>query len=280
MFKILKRTELHPGTWRYKIEAPRIAKHRKAGQFVILRPHAQAERIPLTLVDGDPLEGWIEIIFQVVGSTTSDLAKLSEGSFILDLAGPLGKPTHIENFGHCICVGGGVGIAPLFPIIKALKLAGNQVTVLLGGRSSHHILLQDEISEWAQNILIATDDGSLGKKGFAVQVLEEQLLQGQRYDMSVVIGPVRMMQFTAQTLLNAQIPCMVSLNPIMIDGTGMCGGCRVSIGKKTQFACVDGPEFDAALVDWENLILRLGAYKTLEKNHYQEHRCQLESAQP
>lgn len=276
MPKIIFKEQLTPLTWRYRIDAPRIAKHRKAGQFIILRPTENSERIPLTMVGGNIQSGWIEIIFQVVGKTTSILSDLNVGNNISDLAGPLGEPTHIENFGHCVCIGGGVGTAPLLPIIQALHEKGNQITTILGARNSDLLILENETKEFSHRHLIATDDGSKGHKGFAADILKQLIQSNEKIDLAVVIGPVMMMRATSSIAVAQGISTVVSLNPIMIDGTGMCGGCRVSIGNKTKFACVDGPEFDASLVNWDSLLVRLTSYRETEKKQFESHKCKLE----
>jgi ferredoxin--NADP+ reductase len=276
MVTIIKREQLSTQVVRMRVHAPRIAGKRKAGQFIILRPTADSERIPLTIANADPAGGWMEIIFQVVGATTAKLSSLKEGDTILDFAGPLGKPTHIENFGRCVCMGGGVGVAPLYPIVCALKAAGNHITTIIGARSKDLIILEDEMRAQSDRLLVTTDDGSCVRKGFVVTVFDELIASGEKFDFAVVIGPVMMMKFTAQKSVAAGIPTVSSLNPIMIDGTGMCGGCRVSIGGETKFACVDGPEFDAAKIDWDLLVRRLGSYVPFEKKALQDHACRLE----
>ncbi|HEX7511413.1 MAG TPA: sulfide/dihydroorotate dehydrogenase-like FAD/NAD-binding protein [Chitinivibrionales bacterium] len=275
MAKILKKEKLSATVWRYRLDAPRIAKKRQAGQFVIVRACSTGERIPLTIAHAEPREGWIEIIFQAVGKSTLQLAALSVGDEVRDLAGPLGKPTHIDKFGKCLCIGGGVGIAPLFPIICALHAAGNDVSVILGARTAELLMLEDEIKNNSNRMLIATDDGSKGTKGFVSDVFKSLLSQGERFDLAVVIGPAIMMKVTATQTVAAGIKTLVSLNPIMIDGTGMCGGCRVSVGGQTKFACVDGPEFDASYIDWDEMIKRLGTYKTFETQAKEKHSCKM-----
>jgi ferredoxin--NADP+ reductase len=275
MAKILKKERLSATVLRYRLESPRIAKKRRAGQFVIVRPCDSGERIPLTIANADAGEGWIEIIFQVVGKSTMLLAALEPGDEVCDLAGPLGKPTHIEKFGSCLCIGGGVGIAPLFPIMCALHEAGNKVTAILGARSAELLMLEDEIKNHSSRMLIATDDGSKGTKGFVSDVFKSLVSQGEKFDLAVVIGPAIMMKVTSTLTVAAGIKTFVSLNPIMIDGTGMCGGCRVSVGGVNRFACVDGPEFDASKIDWDEMIKRLGAYKSFETTSKEKHSCKM-----
>jgi NAD(P)H-flavin reductase len=255
------------------VEAPRIAKMRKAGQFVMVRATTEGERIPLTIANANAQEGWIEIIFQVVGKSTKILSILHEGNEIIDLAGPMGKPTHVENFGRCLCVGGGVGTAPLYPIVRALKEAGNDITTIIGARSSNLIMLEEDMKKISDRLYIATDDGSKGEKGFAADIVKNLFSKGEKFDFAVIIGPAIMMKFTSAVTRDAGIRTYVSLNPIMIDGTGMCGGCRVTIGGQTKFACVDGPEFDASQIDWDEMIKRLGAYRKHEASSLEKHNC-------
>ena len=275
MAKILKKEKLSDTVWRYRLQAPRIAKKRLAGQFVIVRPAEKGERIPLTIADANAVEGWIEIIFQAVGKSTMMLAELEQGQEIIDLAGPLGKPTHIEKFGKCLCIGGGVGVAPLYPIISALHAAGNNVTSILGARNAGLLMLEEDIGKISDRLFIATDDGSKGVKGFVSDVFDNLKAEGENFDIAFVIGPAIMMKVTSARTLAAGIKTFVSLNPIMIDGTGMCGGCRVSVGGKTMFACVDGPEFDASQIDWDEMLKRLGSYRSFEKTAKEQHTCLL-----
>lgn len=267
MAKILKKEELAPNVMRLRLEAPRIAKKRKAGQFIILRAHEEGERIPLTIANANVKEEWIEIIFQTVGAGTKKLAELNIGDRLADLAGPLGKPTHIEKFGRCVCIGGGVGIAPLYPIIASLKEVGNDVTTILGARNKDILILEEEVEKVSDRLLIATDDGSKGHHGFVTDVFKKLIEDKEHFDMAIVIGPAMMMKFTSHLTVEAGIKTYASLNPIMIDGTGMCGGCRVTVSGETKFACVDGPEFDASGIEWDELINRLSTYKNIEKNH-------------
>lgn len=275
MARILKRDQLSPSIVRLRIEAPRIARKRKAGQFIMVRPTSNDERLPLTIANGDAAEGWIEIIFQVVGQGTTVLAGLAVGDEVADFVGPLGRPTHIEQFGRVLCVGGGVGVAPLHPIARALADAGNEVITVIGARNKELLMLEEEMRSFSKAVHIATDDGTAGKKGFVTDVIRELIQVGPKFDFAVVIGPVPMMRASAEVLVAAEITTMASLNPIMVDGTGMCGGCRVSVYGKTQFACVDGPEFDAKGVDWAELSKRLGSYREFEKRSL-DHQCRLE----
>lgn len=278
MARIIKEEQLSAQVWRFRLDAPRIAKKRKAGQFIILRPTSQSERIPLTIADANADEGWIEIIFQVVGQTTLILQALNVGSSILDLAGPLGKATHIEKFGKCVCIGGGVGVAPLYPIVCALHAAGNDVTTIIGARNKDLLILEKEMKSQSDLLIATTDDGSNGKKGFVSDVFKELTGSGELFDVAFVIGPVMMMKATSNLTVSTGIKTFSSLNPIMIDGTGMCGGCRVTVHGETKFACVDGPEFDAAGIDWNELIRRLNSYKIFETKAREDHTCHLEGA--
>lgn len=279
MTKILKKEQLSEHVWRYRLEAPSIAKKHCAGQFVMLRVTQDGERIPLTIANSNKQEGWIEIIFQAVGLSTRTLSTLNEGDHLADLAGPLGHPLSVENFGRCLCVGGGVGIAPLYPIISALKASGNHITTILGARNKELLILEDEISEHSDRVFIATDDGSKGQKGFVSDIVTQLLNNNESFDYAMIIGPPIMMRNTSKITLDAEIKTYVSLNPIMIDGTGMCGGCRVMVSGKTEFACVDGPEFDAAGINWDNLMKRLNSYSSVERNVHQNYLCQLEKKQ-
>jgi ferredoxin--NADP+ reductase len=276
MTEILKKEQLSAQVYRYRLDAPRIARRRKAGQFIILRPVADSERIPLTIADSDADGGWIEIIFQVVGRTTMILSALNAGDRILDLAGPLGNPTHIENFGRCICIGGGVGVAPLYPIISALARAGNDVTSVIGARTKELVILEAEIKKQSNRIFVTTDDGSNGRKGFVSDVFKELSAKGEKFDAAFVIGPVMMMKVTSGLTVAAGIKSYASLNPIMIDGTGMCGGCRVTVFNQTKFGCIDGPEFDAAGIDWDELMKRLNSYRMFESAAREKHECKIE----
>ncbi|HLV30852.1 MAG TPA: sulfide/dihydroorotate dehydrogenase-like FAD/NAD-binding protein [Chitinispirillaceae bacterium] len=276
MAKIIRKEKLSELVWRFRLDAPRIARKRKAGQFIILRPSNDTERIPLTIANADEAQGWIEIIFQVVGRTTLILSELSEGESVQDLAGPLGKPTHVENFGKCLCIGGGVGVAPLYPIVCALKNAGNEITTIIGSRTKDLLILHDEMQEKSDRVLVTTDDGSMGSKGFVSDVFDDLQNRGERFNIAFVIGPVIMMKVTTALTVKAGIKTYASLNPIMIDGTGMCGGCRVTVGGKTRFACVDGPEFDASGIDWDEMIKRLNSYRAFESKAQQSHVCKME----
>ncbi|MBN1578097.1 MAG: sulfide/dihydroorotate dehydrogenase-like FAD/NAD-binding protein [Chitinispirillaceae bacterium] len=275
MTEILKKKRLSDQVYRYRLSAPRIDKKHKAGQFIILRPVIDSERIPLTISNSDGDAGWIEIIFQVVGRTTMILSTLNEGDNILDLAGPLGNPAAIEKFGKCVCIGGGVGVAPLYPIICALKSAGNDIVSIIGARSKNLVILENEIKKASHRIFVATDDGSKGRPGFVSDVFKQLIAAGEKFDAAFVIGPVMMMKVTTGLTIAAGIKSYASLNPIMIDGTGMCGGCRVTVFNKTKFACLDGPEFDADGIDWNELIKRLNSYRMFESEARKKYKCKL-----
>jgi ferredoxin--NADP+ reductase len=261
--------------YRLEVEAPLIAKERRPGQFIILHlGHEDDERVPLTIVDSDPDAGSISLIFQAVGKTTHMLAELNAGDHVANLVGPLGRPTHIENFGSVVCVGGGIGVAPLYPITKALKAAGNRVAAIVGARSSELLILEQEMGALADELVVCTDDGSYGRKALVTEPLKELCEREPKPDLAVAIGPPVMMKFCAETTRPYGVRTVVSLNTIMIDGTGMCGGCRVTVGSETKFVCVDGPEFDGHQVDFDNMIARLGAYREHEDEAHEK--CHLE----
>lgn len=256
MYEILKKEVLSDNVKLMDIKAPLVAKKAKAGQFIILRIDEEGERIPLTIADYDRKKGTITIIFMEVGKTTKQLGQMKKGDKILNFAGPLGVASEIENYGTVVCIGGGVGIAPLYPIIRALKEAGNEVISILGARNEKLLMLEDQIDEFSDELHIATDDGSKGTKGFVTTVLQKLIDDGKKIDVVWAIGPVIMMKVVANLTKKYDLKTIVSLNPIMVDGTGMCGGCRVIVGDEIKFACVDGPEFDGHLVDFDNLMLR------------------------
>jgi ferredoxin--NADP+ reductase len=266
MFKILANDNIAPNLHRMVILAPRIACHHRPGQFVIVHADEQAERIPLTIADADTRQGTITLFVQAVGYTTGRLVGMPAGTYLRDVAGPLGQPAHIETLGRVTCIGGGVGTAVLFPIAKALAAAGNKVTTLIGGRTSSLIILADELGACCHQVLITTEDGSLGQKGFVTNILATQLRDEMLRPQAVfAAGPVPMMRAVAEMTRPYAVRTMVSLNPIMIDGTGMCGGCRVMVNKEMKFACVDGPEFDGHQVDFDLLEDRLTIYKEEER---------------
>jgi ferredoxin--NADP+ reductase len=272
--KIVSKSQLSEEVFRIEVQAPLVAQERKAGQFVIVMYDEDfSERIPLTIADADPVRGTVTLIFQTVGASTHKLALKNPGDSIV-LLGPLGNPTHIERFGWAVCVGGGIGLAPLHPIAKALKEAGNRVTVISGARTKDLLIMQDELAAIADEHIVVTDDGSFGRKALVTEPLGELCRRAPSPDIVVTIGPPIMMKFCAETTRPYGIKTLASLNTIMLDGTGMCGGCRVSIGGTTKFVCVDGPEFDAHLVDWDGMLMRLGTYKEIEKEAHD--RCHLE----
>jgi ferredoxin--NADP+ reductase len=256
MYEILEKQVLSDNVKLMKIKAPLIAKSAKAGQFIILRIDEKGERIPLTIADYSRKKGTITIIFMEVGLSTNQLGKMKKGDKILNFVGPLGEASEIEKFGTVVCIGGGVGIAPLYPILRALKQAGNNVISILGARNEKLLMLEKEIEEFSDEHYITTDDGSKGIKGFVSTVLQNLIDEGKKIDIVWAIGPVIMMKVVADLTKKYDIKTIVSLNPIMVDGTGMCGGCRVTIDGEIKFACVDGPEFDGHKVDFENLMLR------------------------
>ncbi|MGH0054327.1 MAG: sulfide/dihydroorotate dehydrogenase-like FAD/NAD-binding protein [Sphaerochaetaceae bacterium] len=273
MNKILTKQRLSKEVFRMEIEAPEIAEARHPGQFIILQMGGDFdERIPLTIANADPEKGSITLIFQAVGDTTHRLALLEPGDTIENLLGPLGRPTEIKKFGKVVCVGGGIGVAPLFPIVEGMKKAGNEVTVIMGARTKELLIMEDEMRATADKVIVVTDDGSYGRKALVTEPLKE-LCENDKPECVVIIGPPVMMKFAALTTKPYGIHTIVSLNTIMIDGTGMCGGCRVTIGGKTKFVCVDGPEFDGHQVDWDNMLLRLGTYRSEEAEAH--HRCHI-----
>ncbi|MGB2753703.1 MAG: sulfide/dihydroorotate dehydrogenase-like FAD/NAD-binding protein [Phycisphaerae bacterium] len=251
---------------------PKLARKARPGQFVIVRASEDGERIPLTIADADPEAGSITLIFQVVGKSTTLLAHMEPGDEILDVVGPLGVPTEIKRFGRVLCVGGGIGAAPLYPVAKALKAAGNAVTSILGGRSKNLVILENEFRAISDAVVVTTDDGTYGRKGFVTDALKDLLGAGPGapgFDRAWAIGPVPMMKAVCDVTRGAGVPTVVSLNPIMVDGTGMCGGCRVIVGGKVKFACVDGPEFDGHRVDFETLAKRLTTYRDRERHDHE-----------
>ena len=271
MFNIVRREEMAEGTVVLnEIEAPLIAKKAKPGQFVIIKANETGERIPLTMADTDIEKGTITIIYMIVGKTTSLFKDLKVGQGFQDVIGPLGKATHLEKIGKVVCVGGGTGVAVLHPITRGLKEVGNDVTCIIGARNKALLILEDQMKKASHDLRVCTDDGSYGHHGFVTEVLKDLLEKDKDIKLCVAIGPVPMMKFVSKLTKEYNVPTMVSLNPIMVDGTGMCGGCRVSVGGKTKFACVDGPEFDGHQVDYDGLMLRLQAYTEDEKVSYDQ----------
>jgi ferredoxin--NADP+ reductase len=277
MFKILKAEFIAPGIKRFVIEAPRIARKHQAGQFVILRLDEHGERIPLTIESADKEGGTISLVVQSVGKTTYQLNALSEGDEIRDLVGPLGKPSEIKNFGTVVIVGGGVGTALAYPTTVALKRAGNRILTILGGRNRDLVILEEEMRAASDALYVTTDDGSYGEKGLVTDKLRALLSAEQKIGLVLAVGPVPMMKAVADLTATKGIRTVVSLNPIMIDGTGMCGGCRVLVGGKSQFACVDGPEFEAHEVNFDVLMQRNRTYREQEKRSLEEYQRGLQS---
>ncbi|MFB0521743.1 MAG: sulfide/dihydroorotate dehydrogenase-like FAD/NAD-binding protein [Desulfatiglandales bacterium] len=269
MFQIVYREEMAEGTVVLnEVMAPGIAAKAKPGQFVMIRADEEGERIPLTMAETNQEKGTITIIYQIVGKSTALFKTLKEGDSYLDIIGPLGRPTHIEKVGRVTCVGGGTGVAVIYPITKGYKEAGNEVTAIIGARTKDLLILEDKMRAASDNLRVCTDDGSYGHHGFVTDVLKE-ILEGEGTDLVVAIGPVAMMKFTCELTKQYRVKTVVSLNPIMVDGTGMCGCCRVTVGGRTRFACVDGPEFDGHEVDFNELTHRLQAYVNDERVSYE-----------
>lgn len=269
MNKVVEKEQFSDLVVKLVIEAPAIAKSRKAGHFIILRLGKKGERIPLTIVGADVERGNITIIIQKVGVSSIKIANLEVGEYITDVVGPLGNPTHIEKAGTILASGGGVGVAPLLPIVEAFKKAGNKVITVLAARTKELIILEEQIRNFSNEVVIMTDDGSYGKKGLVTDGLEE-IIKREKIDLAVTVGPAIMMKFVALLTKKYNISTLASLNTIMVDGTGMCGACRVTVGGKTRFVCVDGPEFDAHQVDFDEMLNRLNAYKKLEEKAYED----------
>ncbi len=277
--KIVSKNQLSEDVFTADIEAPLVAQARKPGQFVIISINNKyAERIPLTIAGADPKKGTIKLIWQRVGKTTAQMADMKVGEQLKNVAGPLGKPTHIKNFGTVVCIGGGIGNAPLLPIATALKDAGNNIITILGARTKELLILEDEFAKISDEMIVTTDDGSVGRKALVTEPLEEICKRNPKPDQAFAIGPAIMMKFCCQTTKKYEVPTEVSLNTIMVDGTGMCGGCRVEVDGKVKFVCVDGPEFDGHKVNFDLMMRRLGAYKEQEqKMHdiYKKHKCKI-----
>ncbi len=275
MYRIVRKQILAPTITRFDIEAPFIAKKRKAGNFVMIRVETHGERIPLTIADGDPAQGTITLIVQAIGKTTKLLCSKEQGEDVLDVVGPLGNPTPIGYIGHVVCVGGGVGTAELYPIARALRDAGNTVSTIIGARSHDLVILEQEMRAISAATYVTTDDGSYGRRGFVTDQLKELLDSGNAVGTVFAIGPLPMMKAVAELTRPYQVHTLVSLNTIMVDGTGMCGGCRVTIGGEMKFACVDGPEFDGHKVDFTELMMRNRTYVEMERISDERHRCKL-----
>ncbi|MCI6099180.1 MAG: sulfide/dihydroorotate dehydrogenase-like FAD/NAD-binding protein [Veillonellaceae bacterium] len=275
MFKILKKEELSPNVYAMEIDAPRVAKKAEPGQFIVLRVDEKGERIPLTIANFDRETGRILIVFQVIGASTMELAALNEGDSVLDFVGPLGRPSEIGKLdGTMVVVGGGIGVAPTFPIARAMKEAGNKVIAIMGAKTKDILVMEDEMKEVTDEIVVTTDDGSRGIKGFVTNAVQALVDRGEKIAQITAIGPVIMMKSVADATRELGIKTVVSLNPIMVDGTGMCGGCRVTVGDETKFACVDGPEFDGHLVDFKGLMSRQRMYRDMEAEE-KDHVCKI-----
>ena len=276
MYKIVCKKELNPSVTYMEIEAPFVARKAKAGQFIIFRIDERGERVPLTIAGYDREKGTVSIIFQKVGLSTELLGAMNEGDSILDFVGPLGKPTEVEGKKRVCVVGGGVGCAIAYPSAKAFKEAGAEVDVIIGFRSKDIVILEDEFRAASDNMYLMTDDGSYGEQGFVTVKLQQLLESGREYDEVLAIGPIPMMKFVAKTTEPFGVPTVVSLNPIMVDGTGMCGGCRVTVGGEVKFACVDGPDFDGHQVDFDELMSRNSVYKAREQETTKTHLCRMD----
>ena len=270
MFKIIDKENFSENVVKLDISAQRISEKRKAGHFVIVKIGNKGERIPLTIAGADPLKGTISLVIQKVGVTSHKVASLNIGDTLTDVVGPLGQATHIENTGTILCAGGGVGIAPLLPIVEAMKMAGNRVITILAARTKELIILEEQMKSNSDEIIVMTDDGSYGNKGLVTQGMEEAIKK-EKINQAIAIGPAIMMKYASLLTKKFNIPTMASLNTIMVDGTGMCGACRVTVGGETKFVCVDGPEFNAHDVDFDELLLRLGAYKDEEAIAYRKY---------
>ena len=275
MFEILEKTQYSEKVFKFRVHAPQMAKKAHAGQFLMVRTDEHGERVPFTFADWNPEEGWIEFIFMVIGKTTEDLSQLQAGDSILDVTGPLGQPTEVNDLGRVAVLGGGLGCAIALPVARALHEAGNQVD-LIGGFKTHDIvILEEEMAEACTDLHICTDDGTYGYHGFVTGKLEELINQGVKFDRVFAIGPLLMMKFACKLTEKYNIPTTVSMNPIMIDGTGMCGCCRLTVGGEVKFACVDGPDFDGHKVDFDEVIARNATYKEHEAKAKEKHLCRL-----
>lgn len=276
MYEILEKKQLSADVFYMRVQAPDIARNRRAGQFVLVQIDTEfGERVPLTIADADATAGWITIVFQAVGATTLKLSQKKQGESLAAVLGPLGNPTHIEKVGTVVCVGGGIGVAPLHPIAQAYKDAGNKVIIIMGARNKELLIFEDKMRAIADELIIMTDDGSAGTKGLVTEPLKKLCEQDPKPDEVVAIGPPIMMKFCAETTRPFNVHTVVSLNTIMIDGTGMCGCCRVTVDGRTQFVCVDGPEFDGHLVDFDNMMLRMKSFKPQEQEAF--HKCRMKA---
>ncbi len=272
MNKIIRKVHFSENVIMFEVEAPLIAKSRKAGHFVMVKVGEKGERIPLTIAGADLQKGTITLVIQRMGVSSTKLCSLNEGDFITDMVGPLGKATHIENFGTVVCACGGVGTAPMLPIVDALKKAGNKVITVLAARTKDLIILKEQMQELSDEVIVMTDDGSYGLKGLVTNGVES-VINREKVDLCVTIGPAIMMKFVSLLTKKYEVPTLASLNTIMVDGTGMCGACRVTVGGKTKFVCVDGPEFDAHQVDFDEMLMRLGGYKDMEREDMEKMKC-------
>jgi len=277
MHQVVRTGVLAPSMFLMEVEAPKVAEKRKPGQFVILRIGEKGERVPFTISDSDAARGTITLVYQVVGKTTAQMSNLAVGDSIMDIVGPLGKPTHIEKMGSVCAIGGGTGIAIAYPIAKALGEIGNKIISILGARTQELLFYEDEVKQISDELIVCTDDGSYGRKGLVTEMLKQIIDRGEDLKLVVAIGPVPMMKFVSLMTKEYEIPTIVSLNPIMIDGSGMCGCCRVVVDGQTKFACVDGPEFDAHKVDFDLLTKRLASYRDEEIESYEhyQHECKI-----
>ncbi len=274
-YKIVKKDVLNPQIFLMEVEAPLIAKKAEPGQFIILRIDEYGERVPFTIADYDREKGTVTIIVQIVGKTTRDLAQVEEGAELLDFAGPLGMPTPLEGLKKVAVIGGGLGTAIAYPQAKKLHKLGADVTVITGFRNKELIILEDELKAVSNKLIVATDDGSNGNKGFVTDMLQKEIDAGEKFDEVIAIGPLVMMKFVCKLTEKYDIPTTVSMNPVMIDGTGMCGGCRITVDGETKFACVDGPDFDGHKIDWDSAMKRGGMFKEYEKKSCEEGRCRI-----
>ena len=282
MYEIIDKRELCEKVHQFKIKVPHLVKKARAGQFVILRENDTGERVPMSIGGLDPENGILTVVIQEVGKTSGSMNRMKTGDHFADVVGPLGLPSHIEKFGNCVCIGGGVGIPPIRPIAQALKNAGNHVTTIIGARNKSLLIFEEELKEASHELKISTDDGSYGTHGFVTTILQKMMDDGEKIDMVIAIGPVPMMKAVVNTTREPKIKTFVSLNPIMVDGTGMCGACRVTVGGQTKFACVDGPDFDGHEVDFEEMTKRMKMYTRYEKQAYDKFReddhCRLAKA--
>lgn len=274
-YKVVKKRVLNPQIFLMEVEAPLIARKAEPGQFIILRIDDYGERVPFTIADFDREKGTVTIIVQIVGKTTKDLAKVEEGEYLLDFAGPLGMPTPLEGKKKVAVIGGGLGTAIAYPQAKKLHKLGADVTVITGFRSKDLIILEDELKAVADKLIIATDDGSNGNQGFVTDMLQKEIEAGEKFDEVIAIGPLVMMKFVCKLTEKYDIPTTVSMNPVMIDGTGMCGGCRVTVGGETKFACVDGPDFDGHKIDWDSAMKRGRMFRDYESRSCEEGHCRI-----